>query len=552
VDAVKLRLILADRTVQRARLCPASLDDVPALRFSVEDALRTIDFGDCGRLVLVRQLVLRGLPTRPTPAEVSRRLEAAWRQISSRACPAEHPQAEQSPAVFFASRAGARVQWLHRMARGLPCTAWFWPQALPELRAVVNETQAPERVVGQLLLEAPAALFEALRTWPDELLLHWAATLPVSLHTALNDALIEGPASLAPATAPVPGQAGQGVEAPGSEPLLLGASPLIRRAQRALGIHSPNAPAPAAWVLAVWGGTEGPARLPRPVVQRVWHAVCASAPPVEAAHAPVHNEGSLRNARLLTEAASPAAPFSPHATAPGAQRASPSKERSQPMPTTAAPATAPLAVPQVESGLRPGPAAHGLPHTWALPWLANAQPTAHGGLMCLVNAWQALGLVPWLNAQPRDVRGLWVKQLFTQALRTVGAAPADPQHAWFALGEEQRHLLHAIACVPAPPLVAHSGHTMVTDATRHWLALLRRALRRRAGLSLRELVQRPAWVSESATHIDVVMALHTVDLRLRRVGLDADPGWQPWFGRIVAFHFVDQDRLPPWPETAHG
>ena len=31
---------------------------------------------------------------------------------------------------------------------------------------------------------------------------------------------------------------------------------------------------------------------------------------------------------------------------------------------------------------------------------------------------------------------------------------------------------------------------------------------------------------------------------LRRHGLDSDPGWVPWFGRIVAFHFVTADLLP--------
>jgi hypothetical protein len=34
------------------------------------------------------------------------------------------------------------------------------------------------------------------------------------------------------------------------------------------------------------------------------------------------------------------------------------------------------------------------------------------------------------------------------------------------------------------------------------------------------------------------MPLEAADLRLRRAGLDSDPGWVPWFGRIVSFHFV--------------
>jgi len=55
-------------------------------------------------------------------------------------------------------------------------------------------------------------------------------------------------------------------------------------------------------------------------------------------------------------------------------------------------------------------------------------------------------------------------------------------------------------------------------------------------------------VSGSATHLDLVLPLEDVDLRVRRLGLDSDPGWCPWLGRIVAFHFVSRSLLPEWPD----
>jgi len=57
------------------------------------------------------------------------------------------------------------------------------------------------------------------------------------------------------------------------------------------------------------------------------------------------------------------------------------------------------------------------------------------------------------------------------------------------------------------------------------------------------LCRRPGLVATTATHIDVTLPLEAVDLRLRRGGLDRDPGWIPWFGRIVAFHYADADVL---------
>jgi hypothetical protein len=66
---------------------------------------------------------------------------------------------------------------------------------------------------------------------------------------------------------------------------------------------------------------------------------------------------------------------------------------------------------------------------------------------------------------------------------------------------------------------------------------MRKWCRRNAGLGLRRIVRRPGRVAWSATHVDVSFALDLTDIRLRRSGLDLDPGWVPWLGRIVQFHY---------------
>jgi len=62
-------------------------------------------------------------------------------------------------------------------------------------------------------------------------------------------------------------------------------------------------------------------------------------------------------------------------------------------------------------------------------------------------------------------------------------------------------------------------------------------LRRYCGLSLRSLIQRPGRIAVSGTHWDVMFDINQTDLRLRRVALDSDPGWVPWLGRVVQFHY---------------
>jgi hypothetical protein len=44
------------------------------------------------------------------------------------------------------------------------------------------------------------------------------------------------------------------------------------------------------------------------------------------------------------------------------------------------------------------------------------------------------------------------------------------------------------------------------------------------------------WATE--THLDLDLETQTVDVALRLSGLDLDPKWVPWLGRVVAFHYI--------------
>lgn len=83
-------------------------------------------------------------------------------------------------------------------------------------------------------------------------------------------------------------------------------------------------------------------------------------------------------------------------------------------------------------------------------------------------------------------------------------------------------------------IVRKAGIILAVDA---WLVALRRWCRLYGGLSLRELVQRPGEISLTRTHLDVLFDHGSLDIRIRRAGLDLDLGWVPWFGRVVSFHY---------------
>lgn len=75
-----------------------------------------------------------------------------------------------------------------------------------------------------------------------------------------------------------------------------------------------------------------------------------------------------------------------------------------------------------------------------------------------------------------------------------------------------------------------------------WLTAMRRWSHRYAGMGLRTLVRRPGRVAATRTHLDVFFTLRQIDIGVRRAGLDVDPGWLPWFGRVVTYHYDREGR----------
>ncbi len=73
-----------------------------------------------------------------------------------------------------------------------------------------------------------------------------------------------------------------------------------------------------------------------------------------------------------------------------------------------------------------------------------------------------------------------------------------------------------------------------------WRVGLDRWLRRTAGLRLTDVVRRPGWLIDTGEHLSVRFRTDDADIRLRRRALDIDPGWVPWLGRVVRYHYRDE------------
>lgn len=96
------------------------------------------------------------------------------------------------------------------------------------------------------------------------------------------------------------------------------------------------------------------------------------------------------------------------------------------------------------------------------------------------------------------------------------------------------------------PINEHGGlfeSPTLDDLGRTIQLLMARYLRRFAGMSLRQLVNRNGQLACSRTHFDILIQTRQMDIRIRRAGLDIDPGWVAWLARVVQFHYDDGDQI---------
>ena len=196
-------------------------------------------------------------------------------------------------------------------------------------------------------------------------------------------------------------------------------------------------------------------------------------------------------------------------------------------------ATLPIAVarPSAETGRLDHAPALEQPQAPAQPFGAGmASPadgllrTGYGGLFYLINVLDHPAIAQLLSTRDAWTAlpdgWAWLYRLGGE----LGFDPADPLGGFLArqMGMEPGDM----AALPELP------------CRRELLGLIRR-LYGAKGLWTPELLAVPAQLAYTASHLDLYFAMNSVRLPVRLAGLDIDPGWVPWLGRVVSFHYVE-------------
>lgn len=523
-----------DRRVRHLRLRAGSQADVGRVLPVLEDALRCASLPDAGsRLLLVRRLALGRIARDANAQALAQVIEQRVAAVGGQWVEGGTPAAAGAACVCFPGALEARVQLALRIARGAPHAEWYWPLAVPELRAAESPGDALQHIACAIA-QWPEAR-RALPAWVAALVRAGAgACLSAAIGAPQGESLVRqvGLALLDDSARPAhrPAAPGAGLEAGPDDPgrdaprwlrsLLAAAQPHrpLRRVQTPA--TTPANDGVAGLATGALSGEEAADQIGAPTP----HRLAPLAPP-DAVLAQAAHRAAPQGAAEIAPAQAPASP-SPQDTARDWPRHPPLRDAQR-----ATPRPAPQAPPPGHVAVSPSPGSF------------EANPTACAGLLFLLPVLARLGLAQWLDQAPDTG---FAQRVLHQALRRLQAPADDPAWALAAVDATQAQALDA----PAPacwsdPLLAgsptlaqalHAASSAEAQATV-WLTAARRWLRRAGRIGLASLVRRPGFISLTPTHADLHFRLHDTDLRVRRLGLDLDPGWLPWFGRVVAFHY---------------
>lgn len=589
------------RLVHRVRLHAPAAHLVQRGAFLLEDALRTASLPGAGpgRLLLVRYLHVGTINPARNPVALAMALEERMRLLRATAVHAATPGAPAAQAVYFHDEAEAYTLLALRLVARQPINAWFWRLVAPPLdpRAPLRSLlyAIPATSVGTaMLLRVLTEL--AAREALDPLL---ATLTPIDGARLLALRHWPSPATAAPAMPALPLNAAaptQGITGSPAMPTALLASawraPLARWITR-WGSDDPR----SHWLAISALVAAHPPRLLDPTLPMraaLLTSMMTSAPtaqpsPVGFTPEPDQDRRQAQAAHTATYPAEATTDELPPSGGTTVSALGASVERSsqlRPGPHDDQTVTS-----------RPSPTLTdqpGKPMLALAPPLAMPPVTRLGGLFFLLPVLERLGLRALLAAQPHWIEADLGWALLRLVAARLGLTERDPLH--HILGEAptddpelafvapatwhngpaalQYATIHRVEQQPGQRVIidctgrlllvrwAHQRpaglHELraATDLrrgvplanlpspTHAWITAARRWLRRSpAHIGLRDLVTRPALVSVTTTHLDLTFDHSQTELRLRRLGLDFNPGWVPWLGKVVSFHYANVEEL---------
>ncbi len=504
------------RRVHQVRLSAPSQDLIWRGRNLLEDALHTVSLpaAETSQLLFIRHFDVGTIHSNQSSTSLSLSLAARLQQLSEIAIPGTHPAAAQAPAVIFPDDLAAYAHFAYRLATGQSLQAWFWPHLLPEW----HPTHSTHETICCLLVQlanhaiAPLATATVLHQLQQQRAL--TSFLAVLQLEDGHDLLAQN-----------------GWHAPAAATLTDNEVSPIRQS---LPIFSPAQPQRwtaedprTLWLTALGLIAERSTMATAPDLIAIAHQKIQSAlTNAEPGHTSTSQASGVQRLtstpvsnRSVT--ASPAAnpvpqsqPQSPPSPAPSSPVETVSPKENSSSPT----------LPKIHSESSSFSPALPPPLSQPTPFPDLHTPvcqTEYAGLVYLLNLFTYLHLSAYL---PQYNNPTFPHLLLRYIAYRLGVPEGDPIFTVFANDE-----VALDSFIPQ--------HSSLINPLTAWYSALRRWLRRHTPFTLKTLIHRPGTLALTPTHLDLTFDLTQVDIHIRRAGLDVNPGWLPWFGRVVQFHY---------------
>lgn len=506
------------RRVRHLRLRADSAESARRAETLLSDALHTASLpqSDSGRLLLIRRLSLGIINPRASPASIALLVEKAAKAAEGNAVEAESRRASEADVVAFRSRGEALLAAARRVAARLPTHEWFWTAAFP---GWVH--QAPTARAWFSILELAQPL-------PESTLIA-AQIVAIAAETGnLRELASALPRGIGQRWLAKAGWVPEPRATTHAQPEDESSWTHHESALRTINHGYDEGDDRSLWLATMLAVAHRPARAADPELpsraSRILHQVRSYDSEAESPRHPANDEGSTRPNRPRIDR------VQEHPTQRG--RASPASS-AQPRESPGKPGTDGIGVPQSaawpereesENVSAPSPrrADPSRRRRHSRAPLAERQSTVLGGLLFLVPLLSRLGFRQFLNGQPALLEQEFPARLLAGIGHRINRGADDP----------------LLEC-----LEAGRNPEALRMLESHWLRLLRATSRRELGLGLWNLVHRPARFEASRTHLDLFFSIKAVDLRVRRAALDLNPGWVPWLGKVLGFHYLDAHDL---------
>ena len=173
----------------------------------------------------------------------------------------------------------------------------------------------------------------------------------------------------------------------------------------------------------------------------------------------------------------------------------------------------------------------------------------YSGLPLMVKVMEYLGMSDFINDNP-DLH--WLPGALLNELRIhIGISKDAPACLWLPYSDNllfyeacKKEVFHFRTPDNWPTLlkrkIVYVNKEMSGLAVlNHWLHAISCYTRLYACMNIRQIVCRNGKISVTPTHVDLFYTMNQIDINIRMAGIDIDPGWVSWLGKIITIYYED-------------